>query len=728
MGHLSMAEIGPYRILFVDRRPADVKLAERELRSGGFDVVCRRVETRESFLEALASFAPALVISDCGSPSLDARAALELAKKADPLMPFIVLAASASMDAAVECLKAGACDFVAKERIARLPAAVKEAVGRREARKHEIEGIARLEESEARYRSLFENSHAAMLLVDPEDGSIVLANDAACAFYGWKREALVGMKLGRIYELGDEAIAPIINEALSRRRRHFEFRHSIPDGLFRDVEVHSDPVSLGGKLFSLSIVRDISTRVSAERDRDELASRLSRYLSMSPAITYSLRIKDGSISWLWASENIEPILGYTPEEALAPDWWIRNVHSADRMRALRGIAGLMEANTGGQEYRFRRKDRTVVWLHDEARISPDPGSDSEVIGTLTDVSDRKRVEADLSLKSAALEAAANAIVITDREGVIVWANKAFEAISGYSREEAVGRNPRDLVKSGRHDAAFYRGLWDTILSGQVWRGQIVNRVKDGRLYTEEMTITPVLDEASRVSSFIAIKSDVTEREESRQWLEASLSEKEELLLKTRRRIHDGLQFIASLLRLSVRGLDDELLHAVIDGVCRRVSAISQIYERLYESSNSNAIDFRAYLVQCAAEMRVGYPGFRGKLRIDGGEEPFLLGIEDAIPAALAAAELIANALRFAYPEGAEGGDVVVSLRRLGGLMELSVRDSGVGMPTRGVGMPARGVDEDKGIELARSLAQQLRGTIVLKVDHGTEATLRFPVS
>jgi PAS domain S-box-containing protein len=721
MGGLSVAGVGPFRILFVESRPAEVELAERELRSGGIDLVSRRVDTREDFLEALASFAPDLVISDYGPPFLQAQAALELARTADPLMPFIVIASSASVDTAVKCLKAGACDFVTKERIARLPDAVKEAVGRREARKREIERAARLEESEARYRALFENSHVAMLLIDPEDGSIVLANDAACEFYGRKREALIGMKLGRINELGDEAIAPIINEVLSRRRRHFEFRYGIPDGLFRDVEVHSDLISLGNKLFSFSIVRDVSTRVSAERDRDELASRLSRYLSTSPAITYSLRIKDGTVAWLWASENVETILGYTPEEALVPDWWVRNIHSADRMRALRWIADLMEARTGGQEYRFWRKDRTVVWLHDEARFSPGSGGDSEVIGTLTDVSDRKRVEADLSLKSAALEAAANAIVITDRDGAIVWANKAFETISGYSREEAVGRNPRDLIKSGRHDAAFYRGLWDTILSGQVWRDQIVNRAKDGRLYTEEMTITPVLDEVSRVSSFIAIKSDVTEREESRRRLETSLAEKEEFLRQTHHRIHNSMQLITSLLQLSARGFEDERLHSAIDDVCRRISAISQVYESFFESGDSTAIDFRAYLGQCAAEMRSGYPGFRGDLRIADGGEPLMLGIEEAILAALVTAELVANALRFAYPEDMEGGEVIVSLRRLGGLAELSVRDSGVGMP-------ARGLEEGKGIELVRSLAQQLHGTIEFRVNRGTEATLRFPVS
>jgi PAS domain S-box-containing protein len=115
------------------------------------------------------------------------------------------------------------------------------------------------------------------------------------------------------------------------------------------------------------------------------------------------------------------------------------------------------------------------------------------------------------VESAALNAAANAVVITDREGRIEWANPAFEALTGFSAEEALGKNPRELIKSGKHDQAFYAGLWDTILAGRVWRGEVVNRRKDGSLYTEEMTITPVPDELGEIRHFVAIKSDITER-------------------------------------------------------------------------------------------------------------------------------------------------------------------------------------------------------------------------
>jgi two-component system, cell cycle sensor histidine kinase and response regulator CckA len=100
---------------------------------------------------------------------------------------------------------------------------------------------------------------------------------------------------------------------------------------------------------------------------------------------------------------------------------------------------------------------------------------------------RKRVEQLLELQTAALEVADNAILITDREATIVWANTAFQRLTGYTKEEAVGQNTR-LLKSGQHPASFYQQMWETILSGQKWQGELVNRRKDGSLYREQMTI------------------------------------------------------------------------------------------------------------------------------------------------------------------------------------------------------------------------------------------------
>ncbi|MEQ2006851.1 MAG: PAS domain S-box protein [Limisphaerales bacterium] len=126
------------------------------------------------------------------------------------------------------------------------------------------------------------------------------------------------------------------------------------------------------------------------------------------------------------------------------------------------------------------------------------------------ITERKQAEARLHLQSAALAAAANEVVITDREGIIQWVNPAFTKTTGYTLEEAVGQNPR-ILKSGEHDNAFYQNLWATILHGEVWHGEIVNRRKDGSLYTEDTVITPVKDEHGETTHFVAIKQDITEK-------------------------------------------------------------------------------------------------------------------------------------------------------------------------------------------------------------------------
>lgn len=127
-----------------------------------------------------------------------------------------------------------------------------------------------------------------------------------------------------------------------------------------------------------------------------------------------------------------------------------------------------------------------------------------------DIAARQQAESTLRLRDSALQAAANAIVITDPQGNILWTNPAFTALTGYTDDEVRGQNPR-LLKSGHQDQAFYQTLWNTILAGRVWRGEMINRHKRGHLYSEETTITPVHDAAGRLTHFIGVKQDVTER-------------------------------------------------------------------------------------------------------------------------------------------------------------------------------------------------------------------------
>jgi PAS domain S-box-containing protein len=126
-----------------------------------------------------------------------------------------------------------------------------------------------------------------------------------------------------------------------------------------------------------------------------------------------------------------------------------------------------------------------------------------------EVAIRKRAEEENIRLATAMDQAADAVVITDASGKIQYVNPAFERQTGYSRAETIGKNP-SVLKSGRHDNAFYKNLWGTIKSGHIWNGRLVNKRKDGSLFEEDMTISPVKDAGGAITNFVAVKHDVTE--------------------------------------------------------------------------------------------------------------------------------------------------------------------------------------------------------------------------
>jgi diguanylate cyclase (GGDEF)-like protein/PAS domain S-box-containing protein len=127
---------------------------------------------------------------------------------------------------------------------------------------------------------------------------------------------------------------------------------------------------------------------------------------------------------------------------------------------------------------------------------------------------RNQLEFRLRLSEVALNAVANGIVITDQHAQIEWVNPAFTHLTGYTREEAIGKKPGELVKSGHHSDTFYEDMWQSILSGQTWSAEMVNRRKDGTQYDESLHITPVISENGTILHFVAIMQDITERKRS----------------------------------------------------------------------------------------------------------------------------------------------------------------------------------------------------------------------
>jgi PAS domain S-box-containing protein len=184
---------------------------------------------------------------------------------------------------------------------------------------------------------------------------------------------------------------------------------------------------------------------------------------------------------------------------------------------------------------------------------------------LKEIAERKEGERQLRIRTTAMEAAANGILITDHEGCIQWINPALTQISGYDTQDLIGESTR-IFQSGQHDAAYYHQLWDTILSGQVWRGETVNRRKDGTLYVEEQTITPVQDETGQFQHFIAIKQDITARKQIEQELERQNMERLALAQEEREQRQFAEALVKAVLALN-RSLNlNEVLSQILEQI------------------------------------------------------------------------------------------------------------------------------------------------------------------
>jgi PAS domain S-box-containing protein len=216
---------------------------------------------------------------------------------------------------------------------------------------------------------------------------------------------------------------------------------------------------------------------------------------------------------------------------------------------------------------------------------------------------RIRAEEQLRIKNAAVEGAANAILITDAAGKIVWVNEAFTANSGYSKDEVLGRNTR-MLKSGKQDDAFYKEMWDTILAGKVWRSTLINRRKDGTLNHEDMTITPIRDAVGSITQFVAIKQDITKLEQAlsalhekneelaamtqQLWQASKLATMGELSASIAHELNNPLATVALRVEnlMMKMGADDQQRHS-LEIISQEVDRMANLVDNLLQFSRRN---------------------------------------------------------------------------------------------------------------------------------------------
>ena len=234
--------------------------------------------------------------------------------------------------------------------------------------------------------------------------------------------------------------------------------------------------------------------------------------------SYTLNIISGE--WT-CSKTLNTIFGIAQSDLRTVDSWLALIHPEDRkmMEDYFRQEVFAQRQNFDKDYRIiRRSDQAERWVHGLGRLEFDAqGSPVVMHGTIQDITERKvAMEANQRLM-VAIDQAAESIVFTDVHGAILYVNQGFEKCTGYTRTEAIGQNPR-VLKSGKQPDDYYKTMWATISRGEVWHGRFINKRKDGDLYEEEVTISPVHNAAGKIVSFVAVKRDITREKQLEQQL------------------------------------------------------------------------------------------------------------------------------------------------------------------------------------------------------------------
>jgi PAS domain S-box-containing protein len=381
-----------------------------------------------------------------------------------------------------------------------------------------------LELSELRSRSIIESAGEGIIVID-EDSKVILWNQTAEEMFGYAAKEIIGHPVThliperylsqhstaskRVFESGQLAHPGVTHELAAVRNDGTEF----------PMELTLANWSIAGETYVSGILRDISERKEAEEALRQSNERVRTIVEIAPDAVIAI---DERQTITLFNPKAEEVFGYSADDVIGQPMTMlmpeksRSVHPN-------------EINKFGKEDATARSmdnRREIMGQRKDGSIFPaEAGIAKMVINNETffttffrDITERKEAEAELRRLSTALKSAADGVAIIDLEDKIQWVNPSFEQMTGYGFDEVQGESIT-ILNSGKHSDEFYEQIGKTTNTGEVWRGEIIQKRKDGSFYTEELSITPILDETEKIENLVSIRQDVTERKELERQLE-----------------------------------------------------------------------------------------------------------------------------------------------------------------------------------------------------------------
>ena len=366
-------------------------------------------------------------------------------------------------------------------------------------------------QAQERYRVLFESSHDAMTTLEPASWKFTSGNQAAITLFGMRDET-------EFTSFGPLDLSPetqpdgrpsaekakeMVETAMSKGSHFFEWTHSRLSGEAFPSTVLLTRMEIGGQTLIQATIRDITAQKQAEEDRERSKKTLEKILESMPVGVViigkdrTVRQVNSAAIAMTGHDDYEQILGCTCHQVLCP---------AEKCNC--PVLDLGQRIDNAERVLITKDKKEVPVLNTVVPITLD--GEDVLLETFVDISERKAAEKELKKLSSAIEQSPASVMITDPSGNITYTNPAFSSLTGYSSEEVKGKNPR-ILTSGENAPEVYEAMWKTLHERESWRGELCNRKKNGELYWQDTTISPVVDRRGELVSYVSVKIDVTDK-------------------------------------------------------------------------------------------------------------------------------------------------------------------------------------------------------------------------
>ncbi|HLN54611.1 MAG TPA: PAS domain S-box protein [Bacteroidales bacterium] len=414
--------------------------------------------------------------------------------------------------------------------------------------------------SEERFRKAFMTNPDAVNINRLEDGLFMDVNDGFTNLTGYTRQEVIGRSSHDINIWADHEdrarMVKIIKETGTVLNLEAKFR--MKDGTIKTGLMSASVIVFNDEPHIISITRDIE---EIKKTQDALKESEDRFKQVTENAKEWIWEVDSKGKYTYASPVVQKILGYTPEELVGKKYFYDLFGPESRERVKK--EALKVFKNKGKFYKFinkniNKKGEEIYLETTGAPILDNQGNLCGYLGADSDVTERILNEEKLRKLSLAVEQSPSSIIITNTKGEIEYVNNRFMELTGYSWDELSGNNPR-VLKSGKTPLAEYKKLWEKVSSGNEWKGEFLNRKKNGEYFWEAASISPILDSNGKITHYLGIKEDITEKKEASKFIIDKIIETEE---KERQRysneLHDGLGPIISTIKLYFQLLNENV--------------------------------------------------------------------------------------------------------------------------------------------------------------------------